>query len=177
LKVPALLAAIAVSFQASAIDPEAALRRLASDSPEEAARAARELVSMGEVAIPGLMELRGDGRFFRIGNNLLPDEASTLVPVQAEGGGPERGRVPTIELGAIYLICAIARGNVEFANSMSLVDLTLPPESRRPSMVGPLVERAWDAVERWDRLRREKGLARLPESARDPLAGSGVGFR
>jgi len=86
------------------------------------------------------------------------------------------GRTLTMEVAALYLICAVYHNTVEFAQSPYLSDLRLPAGKRDALNSPDLVSRAWQAVEEWKRGLDRTTIQQLRSRKDDPLQGSGVHF-
>jgi hypothetical protein len=121
--------------------------------------------------IPQLIRLRGCRNTF-FGAGLGSPQSSQLIPAKTIAGLPA---IP-VEQAALYLIVAIHRQSLSFAESPYLVDLTLHPEDRRASTSKVLNRRAWKAVLDWNRRTGETG-SRTDSAGNDsPLKGSEVAF-
>jgi len=152
---------------------------------ENGIEGSKAILERGEKIIPYLMKLKGRRDFWfplGLGN---PDAAKLWkFPVRQKGDKQDEGKsvydadgdVITQEIAALYLICAIYHGNLRFAETPLLTDLSLPPEERRDRNTKELVDRAWAAVEIWSESLKKDGLASLRANHYDPLKGSKVAF-
>lgn len=154
----------------------AAVADLHASSPDVAFRAAKTLHEGGEASIELLLALKGDTRPFRGGGDMVPIASSASVPYAANPPEKEIRFVPTVEVAAIHLICGIARKQMTFSNSLTLIDLNVSPEE--PGILNDpwLAERAWVAILEWNRRREQVGSAAWEDIANDPLASARVAF-
>src|SRR5678815_4140284 len=97
-------------------------------SPRGATFAVDEIIHRGARMIPLLLNLKGDQRpaFAALGHHL--SATPTMVAINPSDVHP--GRTLTMEVAALYLICAIYYDTVEFAQSPYLSDLRLPASKR-----------------------------------------------
>jgi hypothetical protein len=144
---------------------------IGSRSSEVTSRAVAEIVRRGDRMLPQLIRLRGcRNKFF--GAGLGNPQSAQLIPAKTVGG---LSAIP-VEQAALYLISAIHRRSLSFAESPFLVDLALRPDARKASTSRHLNRRAWKAVLDWDR--RTRGNGGYADSAIDdsPLKGAEVAF-
>lgn len=150
---------------------------LALGSPDikEAHEAVLEVVRRGEPMIPHLLKLKGRGQAFR-GYGLGHANASQLISLPSGDDKRDKGHVVTLEVAALYLICAIYHANLSFAQSPYLTDLSLQPIKRRTFNSTRLISKAWRSTTAWGAQLRKVGLESLRATKQDPLSGSGVAF-
>jgi len=143
-------------------------------SPRGAALAAGEIVHRGVRMIPLLLAVKGDQRpaFAALGHHL----SATPTRVATIPSDVEPGRTLTMEVAALYLICAVYHNTVEFAQSPYLTDLRLPVGKRDARNSPELVARAWESVEEWSRRLDSTTIKKLRSRKDDPLQGSGAAF-
>ncbi len=143
-------------------------------SPREAVPAGDEIVRRGVRMIPLLLNVKGDQRrsFASLGHHL----SATATTVETNPPDVEPGRILTMEVTALYLICAIYHNTVEFAQSPYLTDQRLPAGKRKARNTPDLVARAWQSVEEWRRRLDSTTISKLRSRKDDPLKGSGVAF-
>lgn len=151
------------------------VRRLASRDSASATLAAKELFSLGEAALPTLMQVRGDDRPYW-GNALGAAHAAQFMvrPTRAKVQHPG---VVSVEEIALYLICAIYEGRLDFAQSVYLNDSSAP-ESVQASWSHSLwIESAWEATDDWYTQVLRQSLDALRKQRRGPLSVGTVHFR
>lgn len=147
--------------------------QLASADRAIVQRAVEETFDMGAVALPALMKLRGNRSPFR--GDVLGHPRSAQLTFQPDSQS-EPDRIVTVEVAALYLIEAIYRGNLHFAQSAYLTDVTVPEEERTTANTRERVDRAWQAAAIW--ISRHDRLQVEPARQQDdgPLSESGVRF-
>jgi hypothetical protein len=140
----------------------------------ESTGAPEEIVHRGARMIPLLLNVKGDERpaFAGLGHHL--SATPTMVAVNPSAVVP--GKTLTMEVAALYLICAIYHDTVEFAQSPYLTDLRLPVGKRNALNTPELMARAWQSVEEWSRRLDRTTIKELRSRKDDPLQGSGVAF-
>lgn len=150
---------------------------LALGSPDisEAHEAVLEVVRRGEPMIPHLLRLKSRRQAFR-GYGLGHPNASQLISLPSGDDKRDKGHVVTLEVAALYLICAIYHGNLSFAQSPYLTDLSLRPLKRRAFNSTRLISKAWRSTTEWATQLRKVGLESLRATNQDPLSGSRVAF-
>jgi len=133
-----------------------------------------EIVQRGARMIPLLLNVKGDQRpaLTALGHHL----SATPTRVALSPSDVEPGITLTMEVAALYLICAIYHNTVEFAQSPYLTDLRLPVGKRDARNSPELLARAWQSVEEWSRRLDGTTIKKLRSSKDDPLHGSGVAF-
>lgn len=146
----------------------------ALSSIRESTGAPDEIIHRGVRMIPLLLNVKGDQRpaFAALGHHL--SATPTRVAINPSDVVP--GETLTMEVAALYLICAIYHNTVEFAQSPYLTDLRLPVGKRDALNSPELVARAWQSVEEWNRRLERTTIKKLRSSKDDPLHGSGVAF-
>ena len=146
----------------------------ALSSIRESTGATDEIVHRGVRMIPLLLNVKGDQRpaFAPLGHHL--SATPTRVAIKPSDVVP--GETLTMEVAALYLICAIHHNTVEFAQSPYLTDLRLPVGKRDARNTRELVARAWQFVEEWSRRLDGTTIKKLRSRGDDPLKGSGVAF-
>jgi len=137
-------------------------------------RARDEILRRGVRMIPLLLKVKGDQRtaYTALGHHL--SATPTIISINPPDAEP--GRVLTMEVAALYLICAIYYNTIEFAQSPYLSDRRLPADQRTGRNTPDLVARAWAAVEEWSRRLDGTTIENLRSLKDDPLRGSDVGF-
>lgn len=158
---------------ASAASPR--VSDLGSRDPSTASAAAEQAFRGGVGAIDELMRLRGDTRPYA-GQALGSKEAARLTIRSDDPAEIRSGDVITVEVAALYVISAIHRGRMNFAQSAYLTDLALPVDARRAKNTDELVERAWEAVEAWVSRVRMVGLDEVRKEGDSPLASRRIAF-
>jgi len=133
-----------------------------------------EILHRGVRMIPLLLKVKGDRRaaYTALGHHL--SATPTRVAIDPAKVDPEREL--TMEVAALYLICAIYYNTTEFAQSPYLTDLRLPAGKRDGLNTRELVARAWESVEKWSRRLDGSTIQGLRARKDDPLNGSGVHF-
>jgi hypothetical protein len=146
----------------------------ALSSPRGRVPVVDEIVHRGVRMIPLLLNLKGDQRpaFAALGHHL--SATPTRIAINPSDVVP--GKTLTMEVAALYLICAIYHNTVEFAESPYLSDLRLPAGKRDALNSPDLVSRAWQAVEKWKQRLDRTTIQQLRSRKDDPLQGSGVHF-
>ena len=126
----------------------------------------------GERLIPLLLARKGDKRFF-YGYGLGPDN-SWNHPVPQVDSDPNSGEYTTMEVTAIYLICAIYYETLNFADTSYLSDGTWTDGHKfnTPKRVGD----AWISIEQWVRTLNNEGLQELQAKKAFPLQHANVRF-
>jgi hypothetical protein len=142
---------------------------LKSHNKEEAHKAAQEVFNRGERMIPLLLQRMGDKHnFYGYG---LGNRAAAFYSLDRK---LSEGSSVTVEVAALYLICAIYHQNLEFAQAPYLTDgsnirnMNLNTNKR--------VRIAWIAVQNWAKLVATEGLASLRSRRYSPLTESTVWF-
>lgn len=136
---------------------------------------ADEVVKRGVKMIPLLAKLKGDTRPYLAGG-LGHSLSGTATIYSTQNQDLDTGRVITMEVAAIYLICAIYHNDIEFAQSPYLTDLTSPVAKRRANNSPVLVTRAWRSVEAWINEFSTVGIERMRARKSEPLLGADLSF-
>ncbi len=167
-------AAIAKGTQSQLITKSDSELINALSSVRESSGAPDEIVHRGERMIPLLLNVKGDQRpaFAALGHHL----SATPTRVAIKPSDVEPGKTLTMEVAALYLICAIYHNTLEFAQSPYLTDRRLPVGKRDATNTPELVTRAWQSVEEWNRRLDGTTLKKLRSLKDDPLRGSSVAF-
>jgi hypothetical protein len=133
-----------------------------------------EIVRRGVRTIPLLLKVKGDQRpaYTAFGSRL----SATPTRIANTPADVVPGITLTMEVAALYLICAIYHNSVEFAQSPYLTDRRLPANKRDALNSPELVARAWQSVEEWSKRLDGSTIQKLRSVKDDPLNGSGVGF-
>ena len=133
-----------------------------------------EILQRGARMIPLLLKVKGDQRpaFAALGHHLSATP-TRIAPTPAD---VEPGKTLTMEVAALYMICAIYYNTVEFAQSPYLTDLRLPARKRDALNTPDLIARAWQSVEEWSSRVDVTTIQKLRERKDDPLKGSEVEF-
>ncbi len=156
------------------IGDEQLITELQSPDGEKARAAASEVFARGESMIPALLALKGNKKPFAGASWLGRPTAGQLV--FPAGINEEPGTGVPIEVAALYLINAIYRNKLQFAQSPYLTDLAVAPDKRDAKNSEALIERAWHSTEGWGKLLKSEGIERLRREKRGPLDGSQVAF-
>lgn len=140
---------------------------LAADEPRldsrdriQATKAVESLFAGGDRSIEKLMKYRGNRMGF-LGYGLGRPESSCNLRVVASPETIRNGRAVTVEVAALYLICAIYEEDLSFAHCPFLVDETLADEKKRHRNLPKLIQRAWRSVEAWSAQYQTEGMTKL----------------
>jgi hypothetical protein len=146
----------------------------ALSSIRESTGVPEEILHRGARMIPLLLKVKGDQRpaYAGLGHHL----SATPTIVARNPSDVVPGKTLTMEVAALYLICAIYHNTVEFAQSPYLTDLKLPVGKRDALNSPELVARAWQSVEEWSKRLDRTTLEKLRSLKDDPLKGSDVAF-
>ena len=144
---------------------------LASKDSHLASEAVREIMCRGEKMFPALIALEGCRTSF-FGSGLGNPMSAQLIPRHT---ARDLKAIPA-EQAALYLIEAIYRGSLGFAQSPYLIDQELPQGSRPASTSIELNRRAWESVRAWFSEYLKRGLAHMRRSSKDPLSDARVAF-
>jgi hypothetical protein len=150
------------------------VRQLATEDETVSDIAARELFRRGEEALPWLMGCRGNPQPY-FGRPLGNPRGSTVTPAPGQPG-VAASRVLTVEAICLYLISAIYRNDLGFAQGPYLADLRVDEDHRRPGNPPALVHRAWESTGEWFGRWKREGLSSLRSKRDDPLKAGGVAF-
>jgi len=144
-----------------------------------ASRAAGEVRLRGARMIPHLMKLKGDRRCF-FGDMALGSHVGgsfRLAPANGRGCDGESSS-STVEVAALFLIEAVYRDDLEFAQGATLAQWDARGEQRTDVKLNgrELIERAWADAERWFKEFEREGLDALRARGRAPFDKARVGF-
>ena len=168
-----------MSHDAIPIDSAAAqalMQKLTSERPAEADAAVANILHRGAEMVPWLLRLRGHREPFA-GDSLLNPRSSILLPKSIPGFSipeSEKYRMVSVEVAAIYLVSALQRGDIHFAQAPLLVDTAEAPPKRLVANTPERVARAFDAAQQWYQTRITLGRDPLSSRDTDPLAASGL---
>ncbi|CAN5333828.1 hypothetical protein BH11PSE10_BH11PSE10_21850 [soil metagenome] len=160
-------------------DPSAALQlvqQLANPDPVLADAAVARIFHVGAQLTPQLLGLRGQAQPF-MGFALLNPRASMLLPRPTPGQElppQQKYRVVTVEAAALYLVCAIQRGELHFSRSALLTDPAEPVAQRLVANTPERLDRAFLAAQAWLRLNAADGSRAVTAGLGDPIAASGL---
>lgn len=144
---------------------------LSSDDSEIATDALEKIFQRGEGMIPLLASCQGNRNLYwgyKLGNR---NSANLIYFPDKEGAAATH---VTIEITALYLLEAISRNDIEFADSPFLRDNKKSHKQTLNSEV--TIRRAWASVSEWLILYNKKGLSFLREQQINPLFKSGTSF-
>jgi hypothetical protein len=155
---------------------EKVVSTLFSPNRNEASMALEEVFRRKERMFPLLLGLEGNEELFH--GSFFSKPTSSMARLAAPTGDPsfDQGRLITVEVTALYLICAIFQEELTFAQSPYLTDRKLPPIDRRARNMPALVKRAWLAVKEWISAEKKEGIDALRTQERGPLDSQQVGF-
>lgn len=148
---------------------------LESANPKTASQAAQEIFIRGERMIPLLLSLRSKDKNF-VGSGLGNSQAAQITFIPLSKKKIDKGYLVTIEVASLYLISAIYHGNLSFAESPYLTDLSIPPIDRKAFNSKVLINKAWLSVEAWAKELQREGLESMRSKKNTPLKNSGVAF-
>jgi hypothetical protein len=178
-----LLAAISISGQEKNIrqlSDDKLLEHLSSKKAKVANEAVVEILRRGEKMISILLARKGDRRLFF---GTLPADPNFATEFHRPTNKPsvdnpllQRGKLVTVEVAAIYLICAIYYDSIDIAGSPYLTDLSLPEERQRAANTDEVVAKAWAGLAIWSKKLNARGLRQLRAERDAPLDKAGVNF-
>jgi len=168
------LAACQTNKSMKTISNEQLIAELQSASDERAQGATTEVFARGESIIPLLLSLKGNRTPFAGAPWLGRTTGGQLI--FPAGRNAETGSDVPVEVAALYLINAIYRAKLDFAQSPYLTDLAIAADKREAKNTPELIERAWQSAERWAELLKSVGMERLRKDKRGPLDDSKVAF-
>ncbi|MFN2480839.1 MAG: hypothetical protein ABR554_05070 [Pyrinomonadaceae bacterium] len=149
---------------------------------DKASRAAREVVRRGGRMIPPLLKLKGNRQCF-FGDMALGSHAGCSVRFmprksKKSNGCYEVSSSSTLEVAALFLIEAIYRNDLEFAQGATLAEWEADGGARTDVKYNghELLTRAWAATEQWYKEFDREGLEALRVKDRGPFAGTRLGF-
>jgi hypothetical protein len=152
-----------------AVWTQTAGRSLDSANSGESTAELRALFEAGKSSIDRLILFRGNKRVF-LGVGLGKATASCNMRYKDTQDNRRQGKIVTVEVAALYIICAIVAGDLEFASCPYLVDERLPEEEQLARNTSSTVNRAWKAVFAW---RKSPDHHNLRES---PIKSAGLSF-
>ena len=178
-----LLAAISISGQDKnmrQLSDDKLLEHLSSKKAKVANEAVVEILRRGEKMISILSARKGDRRLFF---GRLPTDPNFATEFHRPTNKPsvdnpilKRGKLVTVEVAAIYLICAIYYDSMDIAGSPYLTDLSLPEEKQRAANTDEVVAKAWAGLAIWSKKLNARGLTQLRAEREAPLDTAGVSF-
>ena len=156
------------------------VKDLTGSSEKKAARAVHEVLARGGRMIPLLLKLKGDRRCF-YGDWELGSHAgcSSRMAPNKRNQCYEWSNASTVEVAALYLIEAVYRNDLEFAQGVTLIERDPEDGQQRldVKMNGrEVIARAWGTVEKWFAEFGHEGLEALRAKERGPFAGTKLGF-
>jgi hypothetical protein len=176
-----LLSACALGARAApaSLSDAQVVRDLAARDEGKASRAVREVLARGGRMIPHLLKLKGDRRCFR-GDVALGSHAGCsfrLMPEKDEHCY-EAGSSSTVEVAALFLIEAVYRDDLKFAQGATLIERDTDGQQRLDVEYNgrQVIARAWAEAERWFAEFERDGLEALRAKGRGPFAGTRLGF-
>lgn len=165
-----LLSTLALPFVAVTAAAE-----LGSRDRGKATKAVESLYAGGESSIEELMSFRGNRAGF-LGYGLGRPESSCNLRAVASPESIRDGRAVTVEVAALYLICAIYEEDLSFAHCPFLCDESLPKEKKRHKNLPKLIKRAWRSVDQWYSEYRALGIGELRLREDRPLKRGNLTF-
>lgn len=135
----------------------------------------QEILNRGARMVSLLLKLKGDQRPYA-GTDLGNPLSATAITLAADSSNTKPEETVTMEVAALYLICAIYYADLGFAQSPYLTDLRISAAKRRAKNLPVLVTRAWKSTAAWSERLRSKSMEDLRLHKDDPLRGSGVAF-
>jgi hypothetical protein len=156
------------------------VKDLKGSSEKKASRAVHEVMARGGRMIPLLLKLKGDRRCF-YGDWELGSHAgcSSRMAPNKRNQCYEWHNASTVEVAALYLIEAVYRDDLKFAQGVTLIERDPEDGQQRldVKMNGrEVIARAWETVERWFAEFGHEGLAALRAKKRGPFAGTKLDF-
>jgi len=160
-------------MEISSLSDEDLLHAFGSSNMETSHDAVMEIKKRGERMLPMLMKYKGNRNYF-YGYGLGHHNSAFLIPNPTGNARADEGRVITLEVAALYLICSIYYDSLEFAQAAYLTDGSVIKQHRFNTR--PRVAAAWRAVEPWYQRVRADGLEAVRSKKDSPLPTSGVRF-
>lgn len=146
---------------------------LASENPEVATKALNQIFAIGDSMIPLIVSCKRN-RDLYWGYNLGDSNSQDLI-FSPDKEGPAKTHV-TIEATAFYLLEAIFRKDLEYAQSPFLVDRTIANPERTSMNSETAINRAWSSVDQWLILSDKYGMSHLREKRINPLFKANASF-
>jgi hypothetical protein len=144
---------------------------LSSNESATATKALEKIFKEGERMVPMLISCRGNRSLYR-GYNLGDKKSANLIYFPDREGAAATH--VSIEVTALYLLEAIFREDMEFADSPYLYDHT---KSHKQSLNSDAaIRRAWSSVSHWFILLNKKGMDFLRKKKMNPLFKSKTSF-
>ena len=161
------------TMEISSLSDEDLLNAFGSNSKETSHDAVVEIKKRGERMLPSLMKYKGNRNYF-YGYGLGHHNSSFLIPNPTGNAKADEGRVITLEVAALYLVCSIYYDSLEFAQAAYLTDGSVVKMQKfnTPRRVAA----AWRAVEQWYQRVKAEGLEAVRSKKDPPLPTSGVRF-
>lgn len=152
---------------------EELLKAFGSSDKQTSHDAVVEIKKRGERMLPSLMKYKGNRNYF-YGYGLGHHNSAFLIPNPTGNAKADEGRVITLEVAALYLICGIYYDTLEFAQAAYLTDGSEVKMQRFNTR--SRVAAAWRAVESWYQRVKADGLEAVRSKKDSPLPISGVRF-
>ena len=156
------------------------IKDLTGGSEKKASRAVHEVLARGGRMIPLLLKLKGDRRCF-MGDWELGSHAgcSSRMAPNKRNRCYEWNNASTVEVAALYLIEAVYRNDLKFAQGATLMERDPADGQQRldVKMNGrEVIARAWATAEKWFAEYGHEGLEALRAKERGPFAGTRLDF-
>jgi hypothetical protein len=156
------------------------VKDLTGGSEKKASRAVHEVMARGGRVLPLLLKLKGDRRCF-MGDWELGSHAGCSVRMRPNKRNQcyEWGSASTVEVAALYLIEAVYRNDLEFAQGVTLIERDPEDGQQRLDVKKngrEVIARAWGTVEKWFAEFGREGLEALRAKERGPFAGTKLDF-
>ena len=174
-----LLLACAAPASAAPSSDRQVVEDLTGANRRKAARAVHEVLARGGRMVSLLLKLKGDRRCFfgdlELGSHnggsyrIVPDRRDRCY---------ETSSASTVEVAALYLIEAVYRNDLKFAQGATLAEWKPNGEERTDVEKNgrELIARAWAVTEKWFGEFEREGLEALRAKERGPFAGTKLGF-
>jgi hypothetical protein len=156
-----------VSVEGTVVDDRELITMLGSRDKYKSFEAARQIFERGDKMISLLVTNKGNRKPFAWGSLGNPQSGSITF---APGDDPawDEGRIVTVEVASIYLICAIYKQDFEFGQSAYLRSKEEVAFNKYNTTAR--VSEAWSAIENWIKMMNSEGIATLRERKAEPLA-------
>jgi hypothetical protein len=155
------------------------IKDLTSTNEQAASQSVSEIVRRGGRIVPQLVKLKGSRQCF-FGDMALGSHAGGSFRFMPEKRNKcyEDSSASTIEVAALFLIEAIYRNDLKFAQGATLAEWRDNGEERTDVEKNgrELLARAWTLAERWAKELEREGLDSLRAKDRGPFAGTRLGF-
>ncbi len=146
---------------------------LASENPEVATKALNQIFAIGDSMISSVASCKGNRNLYW-GYNLGNSNSQDLFYLPHREG-PAKTHV-TLEVTALYLLEAIFRKDLEYAQSPFLVDRTIANPEITSMNSETTSNRAWSSVDNWLILLDKYGISHLREKRINPLFEANASF-